>query len=86
MEGLINGVLNVQPRTTGVNSYGILNSWHRFSHGAIPTNGIATYPNRPDELNSWTVDSNDNIKSTENSRVVYWICFSRTNKFLCFRS
>ena len=68
LEGLINGVLNVQPRTTGVNSYGILNSWHRFSHGPLPTNGIATYPNRPDELNSWTVDSNDDIKSTENSR------------------
>ena len=68
LDGLTNGVLDVQPRTTGVNSYGILNSWHRFSHGPLPTNGIATYPNRPSELDSWTVDSNDDIKSTKNSR------------------
>jgi len=63
------GVLSVSARTTGVNSYSILESWHKFSHGAIPTDGIPTYPSIQSEVDSgWIVNNQDNIQSQKNSR------------------
>jgi len=62
------GVLTVEPRTTGVNSYAILSNWYKFSHGAIFTDGSAIYPSIPSEIDSWQVNADDAISYTRNSR------------------